>query len=233
MPMPIFCTARRASSSLLNAPNTHEPEPVIWAKAAPFSYSRWICVCTSGSCRMAGASSEFPASARHAAKSCLRSASASAGISRPKGARPMESYAPKIPAVERPSEGIISTSGMRGAPRICSIRSPIPCTCANLPSMQNGTSAPSFAASFISDFAFRFIPHSRLSAISATAQSALPPPKPARTGIRFTISMRAPLFVPAYSLSAFAALSTRFLPAAGRVRTPPGCWRSSSRWLTA
>ena len=60
---------------------------------------------------------------------------------------------------------------------------------------------------------FRF--HSRFSARSVAAQSALPPPRPARVGMRLTRVMRAPRCFPVASQSSAAARSTRFFSPEG------------------
>src|SRR5919108_514467 len=62
-------------------------------------------------------------------------------------------------------------------------RSPRPVTCTSPPSMMPGTSDPTSAASSTSSFALRRAFHAALSPTSAAAASALPPPRPAATGI--------------------------------------------------
>ena len=87
-------------------------------------------------------------------------------------------------APRRPTTVGGSASGEMSSPR------PIPS--AVPPARKNGTSAPSRAASHARSTRSSFSPHSRVSATSVAAASALPPPRPACDGMRLTSRTRIP-----------------------------------------
>ena len=91
--------------------------------------------------------------------------------------------------VEQEKKGMQMTAPVSGSGRRGSMRSPRPSTRAVPPSTQKGTSEPTRAAISRRPSAVKGRPQRELSARSTAAASAEPPPRPAQTGMRFSILM--------------------------------------------
>ena len=111
--------------------------------------------------------------------------------------------------------GTATTTASAGAAGSKVSRSPRPSPRAVWFNRQKGTSEPTCSASCVSWGSVRPTCHSRFSPVRAAAASALPPPRPAATGMRFSMCIRAPCRTAPAVCSRRAARCTRLLSSAG------------------
>src|SRR5699024_4949769 len=116
----------------------------------------------------------------------------------------------KIVLVETPISGFARISQQAGGAGNLSIRSPRPFANAVVLYTQNGTSEPIIAPKAASSSTGIFKDHNRFRPRNTAAASLLPPPKPAVTGIFFSILICTPSVMLYLLLRALAALNAKF-----------------------
>src|SRR5215211_582734 len=204
--------ARSAAGRSGNSPNAVGPDPVTSAAAAPTSLSASSASAISGRSERAARSRSFTSKSAYSsggAPDPAASRSAASAFSNPAASRntPILSASAYTAAVSSPSScGTRTTANSPGSASAATC-SPDPPTSAKRGSSCEVTSAPSAAA--IRSRSSRSPARCRRTA----AASALPPPSPAATGTRFSISTRVGGPSHPAARSAASAAAARFGPA--------------------